>query len=227
MSESRDAEVRVGGIPSEEAFGTVTIQIKSNFDIKWFRIALDHERAAIDARNRAIAAPEGSREMGEAFDDELKAAMVAIAASAFAIDAMYSTLWDMLDASARPTFGEGVKRPGRIVETFKVALELGKRGHEWQSSIPALFDQRDELVHFRGRSYEAMMHPTGKSNVSRENLTYTVEATARAIDLALEVLTTAYTSPRRKHAGLVKWSESAAHVPAFLDGERRAVQSRA
>lgn len=72
-----------------------------------------------------------------------------------------------------------------------------------------------------------MMHPTGKSTVSRENVTYTVEATARAVDLALEVLTTAYTSPRRKHAGLVKWSNSAAHVPAFLEASAERFQTGA
>src|SRR4051794_30045741 len=120
MGDGRETTIGAGGIPSAESFGTPTIRIKSNFDIKWFQIALDHESAALDARDRAIAAPDGSGEMGQAFDDELKAAMVAIAASSFAIDAMYTTLWDMLDSAARPTFAQGVKRPGRIVETFKV-----------------------------------------------------------------------------------------------------------
>jgi hypothetical protein len=199
---------------------SVTAFITSNFDIKWFQIALEHERAALEARDRAIAAPDGSQEMGEAFDDELKAAMVAIAASAFAIDAMYTKLSDMLDPADRARASD---RVGYIVETFKVALDLGKRGLERQSSIPALFEQRDELVHFRGKPYESMMHPTGKSAVSRENLTYTAEATAHAVDLALEVLTTAYTSPRRKHAALVECSKRTTHVPPFLESERRAV----
>ena len=67
------------------------------------------------------------------------------------------------------------------------------------------------------------MHPTGKSGVSRENVTYTAEATAHAVELALEVLTTAYTSPRSKHAAIVDWSKRAAHVPEFIESERRAV----
>ena len=137
MSEPRHSTIGAGGIPSAEAFGTVTIKITSNFDIKWFQIAVEHERAALEARDRAIAAPEGSREMGEAFDDELKAAMVAIAACAFAIDAMYTKLYDMLEPSARPTFSDDAKRPGRIVETLKLALDVGKRGLEWQNTIPA------------------------------------------------------------------------------------------
>jgi hypothetical protein len=220
VSERRDATVGAVAMSASGRVGVVRAFITSNFDIKWFQIALEHERAALEARDRAIAAPDGSQEMGEAFDDELKAAMVAIAASAFAIDAMYTKLNDMLNPADRVRAGD---RIGRIVETLKIALALGKRGQAWQKSIRALFKQRDELVHFRGKPYESMMHPTGKSAVSRENVTYTAEATAHAVDLGLEVLTTAYRSPRRKHAAIVEWSKRAAHVPELLESERRAV----
>lgn len=203
---------------------SITAKIKSNFDIKWFRIALEHERAALEARDRAEAAAEGSQEMGRAFDDELRAAMVAIAAAAFAIDALYATVNDMLDAAQRPTFARGVKRPGRIVETLKRALELGKLGAEWQTKVPGLFDLRDELVHFEGEFHEGALHPTGKSNVSIENVRYTAEAASAAVDLALEVLATAYRSPRSTHAALVTWAGQAAHVPAWLESERAAVR---
>ena len=30
-------------------------------------------------------------------------------------------------------------------------------------------------------------------------------------------MTVAYTSPRAKHAGVVAWTESVAHVPEYLD----------
>jgi hypothetical protein len=42
--------------------------MRSNFDTKWFQIAVVHERAAIGARERAIGSPDGSKEMAEAFD---------------------------------------------------------------------------------------------------------------------------------------------------------------
>lgn len=109
---------------------------------------------------------------------------------------------------------------GRIVETFKTALALGRRGHEWQTLIRALFEQRGELVHFKGKPHESLMHPTGKAAVSRENVIFTAEATTHAVDLALEVLTTAYTSPRREHRAIVEWSQQAAHVAAYLASQR-------
>jgi hypothetical protein len=50
----------------------VTVKMSSNFDIKWFQIAVEHEQAAIAARAEALAAPDGSSEMAQAFDDELR-----------------------------------------------------------------------------------------------------------------------------------------------------------
>lgn len=200
---------RAGGLGAK-------LRIGSNFDVKWFAIALDQEAAAFAARDHAEAAPDGSREMGAAFEAELRAAMVAIAAAAFAIDALY-----MLDPAERVRTSN---RIGTIVETLKVALELGKRGQVWQTEIPALFDRRDELVHFRGELHVAGLHPTGKSYVSRESVTYTAESTSSAVDLALEVLTTAYRSPRPRHRAIVKWSENNAHVPPQLEAVRAAVR---
>jgi hypothetical protein len=64
--------------------GGISISMRANFDIKWFQIAAAHHRAAQEARRRAEAAEDGSSEMGLAFDDELQATMVVVAASAFA-----------------------------------------------------------------------------------------------------------------------------------------------
>jgi hypothetical protein len=172
--------------------GSVQIRMRSNFDIKWFQIAVSHDRLAIEARERAVAAEDGSQEMAEAFDDELQATMVVVAAAAFAIDALY----------------------------VKVD-ELGKRTAKWQEEIPELFGLRDELVHFRGEDHESQPHPTGKSHVSMENSVYTVESATWAVDLALEVLTIVYSSPRKKYAALFEWSENTAHVPPWLERLRR------
>jgi hypothetical protein len=192
----------------------IGITMRANFDTKWFQVAVAHLRVAEEARKRAEAAEDGSDEMGLAFDDELQATMVVVAAAAFAIDALYVKLNDMLDPEERR---QATSRVGTIVETLKSALELGPRTQQWQQSIPELFDVRDELVHFRGEDHPPLPHPTGKSHVSRESSFYTVEKATWALDLAHEVLTVAYTSPRAKHVALVAWAESVAHVPPYLD----------
>jgi hypothetical protein len=50
--------------------GTVSVQIRirSNFDIKLFEIAVEHEREALEARARAGASEDGSNEVAQAFD---------------------------------------------------------------------------------------------------------------------------------------------------------------
>lgn len=193
----------------------VRIFLSSNFDIKWFQIAVAHERAALGAREGVMAAPDGSQEVGEALDDELQAAMVVVAAAAFALDALYVKVDELLDPAERSQAKSS--RAGRIAETFKAAFDLGSLGGKWQTEIPALFDLRDEVVHFRSELHESQPHPTGRSNVSRENTVYTVERATWAVDLALEVLTTAYRSPRKKHVALSEWAASSAHVPTWLE----------
>jgi hypothetical protein len=122
-SEGKDRTVTPEMLVHARSIGTPTVKISSNFDTKWFLIAVEHEQAAIEARARAVAAPDGSSEMGQAFDDELRAAMVVVAAAAFAIDALYDKVNSMLDPNVRPPFSEDSKRSGRIVETFKVARQ--------------------------------------------------------------------------------------------------------
>jgi hypothetical protein len=201
-----------------EAVGLV-ITMRANFDMKWFQVAVLHHREAQEARARAEAAEDGSNEMGLAFDDELKATMVVVAAAAFAIDALYVKVNDLLDPQKRTRAKSS--RAARIVETLKAALELGDRAQEWQRSIPELFAVRDELVHFRGEDHEPQPHPTGKSHVSRESSFYTVEKATWALDVAYEVLSFAYTAPRAKHEELVAWAKSVAHVPAYFDELRQ------
>jgi hypothetical protein len=195
---------------------SIGIAMQSNFDVKWFQIAVEHLRAAEEARGRALAAEDGSTEMAEAFDDETRATMVVVAASAFAVDALAIKLGALLEDRI-----EVKGHTPRVVETLKTALDLGNRTAEWQKSIPELFELRGELVHFRGKFHPSQPHPSGKSNVSREASVYSVERAQWAVDLAQEVLTVAYTSPRKKHAAVVEWAEKNPHLPEMLERLRR------
>jgi hypothetical protein len=200
----------------------IRVTTRANFDLKWFQIAVAHERAAHEARRRAEAAVDGSSAMGLAFDDETQATMVVIAAAAFAIDALYVKLDDMIDPGDRCLAGR--RRVGRIIETLKTSLDLGTRTVKWQKSIETLFDDRGALVHFRGVAREMQPHPSGKSDVSAESAFYTAERATHTVDLAHEVLTIAYTRPRPKYRNVVAWAESNAHVPRYVDQLRQGEQ---
>jgi hypothetical protein len=78
------------------SLGDVTVRVASNFWIKWTEVALEHAGAAKDARRRAEKADPGSREMSEAFGDELAAGLVTVTSAAFAIDAWYAAIEGMV-----------------------------------------------------------------------------------------------------------------------------------
>lgn len=202
-----------GSVPA-----VITLLLQHNLEMTWFRIAVEHEQAALDARSRHEAALARSEDVGQTIDDEMRSAMVAIAAAAFSIDAMLVKVDDLIDESERPRV-EG--RVDRIVETFKAAVQLGGRTQRWQCAIPALFKLRGGMVHYRGQATEGLPHPTGAVNISREAGTYTAEEASDSVDLALEVLTVAYRSPRQRHAALVEWAARDAHVPTYLEAVRR------
>jgi hypothetical protein len=197
--------VAVTGGASSKASMSGTALLRHNLDITWFRIAVEHERVGLDARSRA------------AVDDEMRAAMVAVVSSAFAMDAMGAKVAEMLGDAAPSVKG----RISLLVETFKVALDLGPRTQAWQVAIRELFAMRGAIVHFVGEATPGLPHPTGTANVSKEAGTYTIEAAAKAVDLALEILTVAHRQPRRRHAALVEWAERDAHIPAYLEAIRR------
>lgn len=194
-----------------------TLLLRHNLDLTWFRIAVEHEQEAWEARARTVAAA-GSPARGDAIDEEMRSSIVAIAAAAFAIDAMFVKLEDLLEPGERLQV-DG--RVDRIVETLKVALRLGSRTQQWQSAIPRLFKLRREMVHFRGEATPGLPHPTGIANVSREAGTYTADEARRAVDLALEVLTVAHTAPRERHTALVDWAQRDAHIADYLEAVRR------
>lgn len=74
-----------------------------------------------------------------AFDDEQKAAMVAITAAAFALGALYVRLDHLLDPAVRIRAGS---RVGKIVETFKLALLFGACTQVVQTDVPSAQPKR-------------------------------------------------------------------------------------
>jgi hypothetical protein len=210
----------------DRALGDVTVRVASNFWIKWAEIALEHAGAAKDARRRADEASAGSRERSEAFGDELGAGLVAVTSAAFAIDAWYKAIERMVALpphliAAWSKCG-APSRSAKVMETLRAGFNLGSAGSRWGRAIKDLYRLRDHAVHFESVFHEAQPHPTGKSNVSRENVIYSADAAANAADLAVDVVTVCMASPRPMNPDLRKWCGERAHVPSYLAEKRRA-----
>lgn len=73
------------------------VPMSTSFLAQWINIALKQEAIAREDRERANAAGEDRQRWIEAVQDELQASMVAISASAHAIDALYGTTRDLID----------------------------------------------------------------------------------------------------------------------------------
>jgi hypothetical protein len=209
---------KTGGATSKAFAGSVTVQIASNFWMKWLEIAAEHARIAREARARAEQAPAGSPEMGQAFDDELKASLVAVTASAFAIDAWYIAVQPMIPT---PQVGKKAGRDAWVIETLKAGFKLGPAAARWGSQIKPLYRLRDGVVHHTSIFSEGQPHPTGLSNVAKENAVYTAEEAVRAVDLAVDVMTHCLATPRSRYPDLVTWCEDRAHVIEFFRDKRK------
>jgi hypothetical protein len=113
-------------------------------------------------------------------------------------------------------------RSAKVMETLRAGFNLGSAGSRWGRAIKDRYRLRDHVVHFESVFPEAQPHPTGKSNVSRENVIYSADAAAKAADLAVEVVTVCIASPRPTNPDLGQWCGDRAHIPGYLAGKRRA-----
>ena len=205
--------------------GSVEVKIASNLWMTWYYVAADHAAQAAEARERSINAPDGSHEMGVAFQDEFHAALVAITASAFAVDAWALAVEDQDRAAPRPVPEPDEPcdpppprsgRAGAMTELLKSRFDLGRFGAQWGKQIKRLFQLRVSAVHFRSEFFPPQPHPTGKSNVSSEQTIYTAEEARRSVVLALEVVSVCIAQPRPQFPETAKWCSEIAHVPGAL-----------
>jgi hypothetical protein len=196
----------------------------------WGEIAIDEEAKARSARDEMMLAAEepGKQGLGDMLLRELKASLVSIAAASHSLDALYGVLADMvIEPELREKWrlkrkaGEGPARHRQLFEAVKsaVAADSGTL-NRWGRDFRWLFDLRDAALHFREVTSEAVPHPSGTTNSSAIYLLYCVENSGRAVDLLLEVLGEAVSSPRPSRPDVVKWASDFAPSVARLRARR-------
>jgi hypothetical protein len=215
--------VKVNLNPAHERDQAMPIEalIESNLWMTWLQIACEHERDAAEARDRAETVE--AVEFGEAVGQETRAAMVAVSASAHALDAFYGKVRQVgtLPPNTWETWERNKTRQwGRILETLKHCFDIGRHASRWAGALEWLFDLRDSAVHHTSEARPTVLHPTGRSHVAQETLDYSLEAAQRAVGLAIEVMTTCLESPRPGQSDIKAWVEAMPHVPEALRGSR-------
>lgn len=201
------------------------VTLRANLWVTWLDIAFERRRTAERAREAADTAAGLGEEYAEFLGDEMRASMVAVSASAHAIDAFYGAVDQLaeLPDELREAWKENrTKRAGRILETIKRAFKVGPRAANWSDDLVWLFDLRDAAVHHEPADHESVPHPGGYTNVGRESLNYSAETAARATEVALDLITGSIESPFPEQQDIANWAGSIAHVPdALRDFARR------
>jgi hypothetical protein len=181
-------QVRVSVLP-------VQIKIRTHFWIAWAKVAIDHEAVARRERDAAEqVAQSESHQRAVYLEREWHAAMVAVCAAAFAVDALYGAVCDLVGIlPEQPEERRG--RRGQILETLKRGFIIGKVATAWNKELKWLLGLRDTAVHFGEGSRDPVPHPLGMSTAP-ELANYSVENAERAVSFALQMLDTCTRSPR-------------------------------
>jgi len=171
-----------------------TVLVRSHLWIWWAEIAIDQLRQARAFRAQAIevrASGDESSRFAELIGQETKAAMVAIAAAAHALDALFGAVRELVPEAKTN------RRWSTILETLKrtSVIKGSAGGGRWAREFEWLFDLRDSALHFQESQAETVPHPTG-TNTGPENVLYSLEPAERAVALLLEVLETCTADPR-------------------------------
>jgi hypothetical protein len=166
----------------------------------WTEIAIDQEQRAREARREALALTSSGEGFGVVLHSETHASLIAVSASAHGLDALYGVVADMITPVRAAT------RWASLLETFKAAFDVRgpAGGGAWAREFEWLFDLRDAAVHHDEENRDSVPHPTG-THTSWASVAYSLEPAERAVNLLLEVLETAITSPRPPLAG---WADS-------------------
>jgi hypothetical protein len=164
----------------------------------WAEIAEDHEATAVTARLAAHSMlADAARPFGP-LEEEMKASMVSIAASAHSLDAFATAAREagMVDRDVIAAWKSGgTSRVGQIHQTLCLTFDIGRWSTGWYRDMKWLFDLRGKTVHYEAQWAALERHPLGFDS-TRVAATYSLEASRRAVALLLEVLVTCTKQPK-------------------------------
>ena len=160
------------------------------------RIAVKHEAAARSARQQAMRLNQAGKYCGDELNEELEAVLIAITASANALEAVYGGLLSRVPSAVPP---DNTKPDWRkILLALEACFELDpQKLHTWRARFERLFTiKRNVVVHFKEPSRALEVHTPG-FRTSPEHCEYTLEEGELSVGLLLDVLATCGSSTVR------------------------------
>jgi hypothetical protein len=155
---------------SDSAMAGDDLQISISYALwgQWGEIAVEREGIARAARAELVAQHRHGQDLAPAMLTELLASMVAISATAHALDALYGQLITPAIKESGPR--DDQRREAHIRECLKRRFDTGKRDQDWVSRFKRLFDLRDAAVHAKVEDDEDDQLPSFRHQVAGDAL---------------------------------------------------------
>jgi hypothetical protein len=194
---------------------------------RWLAIAGSETSRAEVAHKRLLESIDGTdQERGDALEAEFNAALLAVAATAFAIDAFYSSVKERVPPHPDEELWakNRTAREKRVVEVFKLAFMLkGDRATLVLGFLKRLFRLRGEAVHPPSKFQPPILHEDLGVGVEWRLVTYTAKTARAVLDSTGNVFRHVLDNPKPEHTELAEWVPSAKALlgDAFADAGSR------
>jgi hypothetical protein len=158
----------------------------------------------IDAMSASVAGEDREKPDGSEKEQrqETFAAMVAVSAAAFAIDAFYGSVKPLVKPPASKA-----PREWQIIECLKLGFKIGRHAGRWQAELDWLFETRDNAVHHSETFEPTIVVRTTDATVvagGPETFDFSAESAERAFGFASEVIQKCLDNPKPPTA---EWAE--------------------
>ncbi|NWF27448.1 hypothetical protein HW130_14440 [Streptomyces sp. PKU-EA00015] len=147
-------------------------------------------------------------------DEEFDASLVAVAASAAALEALCGSLVVREVVHGRKL---GENQPSKIREALKLVFVSGPFNDGWIADFEWLYELRDPAIHHREEPEKTVPHPSLGMHTGPEYIHYSTETADRAVKLMLEVLRWCVDNPKPAVPAARTWAEANEPVVANLE----------
>jgi hypothetical protein len=202
----RDFQISFDATTDELVGSSMVTELRTDIFDHWLRIAERASDQSEAARKLALeAAPDASAKFGEALQREFEASLIAVTASAFAIDAFFASV-----VEHTPEARVSAKtRDGTIFETFKLAFSLTHTQlTALRQPLRVLFRLRREAVHPPATWAEPVLHPAFNLGMEPRFVKFRAENAVNAQLLARKLVAVSVRTPRARYPALVAWCEA-------------------
>jgi hypothetical protein len=201
----RDIHLSLDATTGGLAGSSMTPELRTDIFDDWLRIAERASDDSVAARRDALKASlEDNEGFASAVQREFEAAMIAVSASAFALDAFFASVVEHAPG-ARVSAGS---RHATIYETFKRSFGLSHA--QLKAALDPLrmiFRFRREAVHPPATWAAPVLHETWNLGMEPRFVIFRAENAINAQLFARKLIAECVRKPKKKYPKLVEWCE--------------------